>query len=168
MADKNHEGHTGITIGDIASNVETWMASTRPNIILLMAGTNDTAWWSAQNADEIGARHSALIDRIRAARPDAWIFVASIPPQASQIIQPNNIDRAVLTQQLDTVIRRNVEARAAAGQHVRFVDVNSVLTAADLYDGIHPTEAAHAKVARQFLESIRAALGPTSPLATGK
>jgi lysophospholipase L1-like esterase len=162
VADKHHEGHTGLTIGDITNNVDAWMASTRPNIILLMAGTNDTAWWSAQNADQIGTRHSALIDHIRAARPDAWIFVASIPPQASAIIQPDNIDRAVLTQQLDAVIRRDVEARAAAGQRVRFVDVNSVLTIADLYDGIHPTEAAHAKVARKFLEGIRAALRPTS------
>lgn len=162
VADKKHEGHAGLTIGDIANSVDAWMASARPNIILLMAGTNDTAWWSAQNADEIGARHSALIDRIRAARPDAWIFVASVPPQAPAIIQPNNVDRAVLTQQLDTVIRRNVEARAAAGQHVRFVDVNSVLKTADLYDGIHPTEAAHARVAQQFLESIRAELGPAS------
>ena len=78
------------------------------------------------------------------------------------MIEPNKIDRAVLTQQLDTVIRRNTEVRAAAGQHVRFVDVNSVLKTADLYDGIHPTEAAHAKVAQKFLESIRAALGPAS------
>jgi lysophospholipase L1-like esterase len=132
-----------------------------------MAGTNDTAWWTAQNADQIGARHSALIDQIRKARPDAWIFVASLPPQASAIIQPNNIDRAVLTQQLDAVIRSNVATRVAAGQHVRFVDVNAVLTTADLYDGIHPTEAAHAKVAREFLESIRAALGSASIPPTG-
>jgi len=55
-----------------------------------------------------------------------------------------------------------VDARAAAGQSVRFVDVNSVLTTADLYDGIHPTEAAHAKVAQKFLDGIRAALGPAS------
>jgi len=53
-----------------------------------------------------------------------------------------------------------VAARVAAGQRVRFVDVNSVLTTADLYDGIHPTEAAHAKIAQMFLDAIRAALGP--------
>jgi hypothetical protein len=52
-----------------------------------------------------------------------------------------------------------VDARTAAGQRVRFVDVNSVLTTADLYDGIHPTEAAHAKVAQKFLDAVRAALG---------
>jgi lysophospholipase L1-like esterase len=159
VADKDHEGHPGFNISDIAGSVNAWMASTQPNIILLMIGTNDTAWWSAANADEIGARHDALVEQLRTARPNAWIFVASIAPQASAIIQPNNIDRAVLTQQLNAVIKTNVDARTAAGQHVRFVDVNSVLTTADLYDGIHPTEAAHAKVAQKFLDAVRAALG---------
>ena len=159
VADKDHEGHSGLTIGGIAGSVNAWMATTQPNIILLMIGTNDTAWWTAENADQIGARHNALIDQLRAVRPSAWIFVASIPPQASAIIQPNNIDRAVLTQQLNAVIHSNVDARAAAGQRVRFVDVNSVLTTADLYDGIHPTEAAHAKVAQKLLDAVRAALG---------
>ena len=162
VADKDHEGHPGLTIGGIAGSVNAWMASTQPNIILLMIGTNDTAWWTAENADQIGARHNALISQLQTARPGAWIFVASIPPQAPAIIQPNNIDRAVLTQQLNAVIRSNVDARAAASQRVRFVDVNSVLTTADLYDGIHPTEAAHAKVAQKFLDAVRAALGSAS------
>ena len=162
VADKDHEGHSNLKIGDIASSANAWMASTQPSIILLMIGTNDTAWWTAENADQIGARHNALIEQLRTVRPNAWIFVASIPPQASAIIQPNNIDRAALTRQLNIVIHRNVDARAAAGQRVRFVDVNSVLTTADLYDGIHPTEAAHAKVAQNFLDAVRAALGSAS------
>jgi phospholipase/lecithinase/hemolysin len=69
------------------------------------------------------------------------------------------VDRAVLTQQFNAVVRSNVNARTTAGQRVRFVDVNSALTTADLYDGIHPTEAAHAKIALKFLGAIRAALG---------
>jgi lysophospholipase L1-like esterase len=159
VVDKDHEGHSGFTIADIAGSVNAWMASTQPDIILLMIGTNDTAWWTAENADQIGARHDALIEQLRTARPNASIFVASIPPQSSAIIQPNNVDRAALTQQLNEVIKSNVEARVALGQRVRFVDVNSALTTADLYDGIHPTEAAHAMVAQKFLEAIRAALG---------
>jgi lysophospholipase L1-like esterase len=162
VAEKRHEGHPRLTIGDIAGSINAWMASAQPSIILLMAGTNDTAWWTAENAGQIGARHNALIEQLRSARPTAWIFVASIPPQSSAIIQPNNIDRAALTQQLNAVIRKNVDARVAAGQRVRFVDVNSVLTTADLYDGIHPTEAAHAKVAQKFLDAVRAALGSAS------
>ena len=166
VADKDHEGHSGFNIGNIASNINAWTSATQPNIVLLMIGTNDTAWWTAENADQIGARHNALIDQIKTARPNAWIFVASIPPQTSNNVPPNNVDRAVLTQQFNAVIRKNVEARAAAGQRVRFVDVNSVLTTADLYDGIHPTEAAHAKVAQKFLDVIRATLGASTTTST--
>ncbi len=170
VADKDHEGHPGFNIDNIASSVNGWTATTQPNIILLMTGTNDTAWWSAKNADEIGVGHNALIDQLMLARPGVWIFVASIPPQTSSIILPNNVDRAVLAQQFNAVIRKNVTARTAAGQRVRFVDINSVLTTADLYDGIHPTEAAHGKVAQKFLTEIRAALSvpvtTPSPLPT--
>ncbi|MBI3188374.1 MAG: cellulase family glycosylhydrolase [Gammaproteobacteria bacterium] len=162
IADTDHEGHSGFTIGNIASSVNGWLATTQPNIITLMIGTNDTAWWTGETAAQIGARHNALIDQIRAARPNAWLFVASIPPQSSAIIQPNNVDRAVLTQQLNTVIQGNVSARSKAGERVRFVDVNSVLTTADLYDGIHPSEAAHARIAQKFLDEIRVALGSAS------
>lgn len=159
VADKDHEGHSGFTIAGIAGSVNAWMASTQPDIILLMIGTNDIAWGAAENAGQIGARHNALIEQLRTTRPNASIFVASIPPQSSTIIEPIHIDRAALTQQLNDVIKSNVEARVALGQRVRFVDVNSALTTADLYDGIHPTEAAHAMVAQKFLEAIRAALG---------
>jgi lysophospholipase L1-like esterase len=168
VADKDHEGHPGFAIGDIANSVNAWLASTQPNVILLMIGTNDTAWWTNEDAAEIGARHNALIGQLQAARPNAWIFVASIPPQSSVLIHgkpdgsatTTSVDRAMLTQEFNAVIRSNVDARTAAGQQVRFVDVNSVLTTADLYDGIHPTEAAHAKVAQIFLDGIRAALVP--------
>jgi len=163
VADKEHEGHSGFTIDNIASNVDGWLAGAQPNMVLLMAGTNDTAWWTAETAEQIGARHNALIERIRTARPNAWIFVASIPPQSSALIAPNQVDRATLTSQFNAVVRRNVDARMAAGQRVRFVDVHSALAVADLYDGIHPTEAAHARVAQKFLESIRATLGTSSP-----
>ena len=173
VADKDHEGHPGFAIGDIANSVNAWLASTQPNIILLMIGTNDTAWWTNEDGTEIGARHNALIDQLQAARPDAWIFVASIPPQTSVLIHgkpdgnatTTSVDRAVLTQDFNTAIRANVAVRVAAGQRVRFVDVNSVLTTADLYDGIHPTEAAHAKVAQIFLDEVRSVLGfaPTPP-----
>jgi len=162
IADTDHEGRSGFTIGNIASSVNAWLTSTQPNIITLMIGTNDTAWWTGETADQIGARHNALIDQLKAARPNAWIFVASIPPQSSAIIQPNNVDRAVLTQQLNTVIKGNVSARSKSGERVRFVDVNSVLTTADLYDGIHPSEDAHAKIAQKFLDEIRVALGSAS------
>ena len=154
VADKRHEGHPGKTIDDVAKEVKGWLNAYQPDIVLLMIGTNDVAWWTFENGKQTGARHDALIGQIRAARPNAWILVASIPPVSSALIEPNKVDRAVLVQQFNAAIRANVQARQAAGQRVPFVDVNAALSTADLYDGVHPTEAAHAKVAQKWLDAL--------------
>jgi lysophospholipase L1-like esterase len=154
VAAKDHEGHPGYSIGDMARDVKAWLSTSQPDIILLMIGTNDVAWWTTENGVQVGARHDALIGQIQAVRPNAWIFVASIPPESSSIILPNKVDRVTLAQQLNAAIRANVQARQSAGQKIRFVDVNSVLTPNDLYDGIHPTEAAHARIAQKWLDAL--------------
>jgi lysophospholipase L1-like esterase len=38
--------------------------------------------------------------------------------------------------------------------HARLADIYSVLTVADLYDGVHPTQDAHAKVAAAFYATL--------------
>jgi lysophospholipase L1-like esterase len=164
VVDKQHEGHGGLGIRDIAREVRPWLAASKPKIILVMIGTNDTAWWTNESGVEIGGRHNALIGQLHAARPNAWIFVASIPPQSAKMIhgKPNGgtVDRAILTRQFNAAIRANVYARAAAGQPVHFVDVYAGLTMADLSaDGVHPSEAGYAKIAQLFLDAIRASLG---------
>jgi hypothetical protein len=77
------------------------------------------------------------------------------------------VERAVLTRDFNAAVKKNVEARVAANEPVRFVDVNSALTIDDLdsepNNGVHPKDpCAYSKVAMKFLEAIRAALGITS------
>lgn len=167
VADKDHEGHGGLTIGGIAAEVNGWLASTQPDIILLMIGTNDTAWWTNDTAEQHAANHNALVAQLRQQRPNAWIFVASIPPQTSKMIhgRPDGtlVDRAILTRDFNVIVKSNVDARIAAGERVRFVDVHSALTVEDLVqtpeDGVHPKDpAAYAKIAAKFLQAVRAAL----------
>jgi lysophospholipase L1-like esterase len=161
--DHDHEGHPGFTIGDIASNVDAWLAAATPDYILLMIGTNDIAWWSADDAVTIGTRHLALMDQIMADRPNAKLIVASIPPITSAIIQPNNVDRAQLGRDLNVQIQANVATRAAQGKPVYFADVYSVLTTADLYDGVHPTEAAHARVGDMWFSVLAPLVSCSAP-----
>ncbi|MGH3730764.1 MAG: GDSL-type esterase/lipase family protein, partial [Micromonosporaceae bacterium] len=67
MGDNNHEGHSGFRIDQLSANVSRWMAVYKPQIVLLMAGTNDIAQrYDLPNAPR---RLSAMIDKIRAARP---------------------------------------------------------------------------------------------------
>ncbi len=163
-ADKDHEGHPGFTIGDISTNADAWLASAQPDFVLLMIGTNDIAWWSAETAQQIGARHAALIDQIFADRPDAWVIVASIPPITSQTIAPNSVDRAQLGRDLNAQIEANVASRQAAGKRIRFADVYSVLSTAELYDGVHPTQAAHAKVSQVWFDALAPLVNCAAPM----
>jgi lysophospholipase L1-like esterase len=166
-SDKEHEGHSGFTIGNIASQVDGWLAGYTPDYILLMIGTNDVAWWTAESGSQIADRYAALVDQILAKRPNAWVIAASIPPMTSKTIAPNNIDRAQLARDLNAGIKSRMASRQAAGKRVRFADVHAVLQLSDLYDGVHPSQAAHAKVATAFLGALSPVTACTAPTTCG-
>ena len=51
--------------------------------------------------------------------------------------------------------RGSSELRAALKlTAIRYADVYSVLTLSDLYDGVHPTQAAHAKIATVWTQAL--------------
>jgi len=156
--DKDHEGHSGFSIGDIARDANPWLAAQTPDIVLLMIGTNDVAWWSVRSADETAADHAALINQIRAARPNAWIVVGSIAPLSTAELPPLNRERAAFGREFNAAVRSRVDARIAAGEKVRYADIYARLTVADLYDGVHPTQVAHDKGADAWYGALEAIL----------
>jgi lysophospholipase L1-like esterase len=165
VADHDHEGHPGFTIGDISSHLDSWLASSQPDYVLLMIGTNDIAWWTAETGAQIADRHALLVEKILADRPNVWVIVATIPPITPGIIAPNSVDRAQLGRDLNDGIKTRMEAKQAAGEHVRLADVYSALTVSDLYDGVHPTQVAHAKVAAAFFAALSPVTTCTTPAA---
>ena len=156
---KNHEGHPGFTIGDVAKSTDGWIAAAPPHYVLMLIGTNDIAWWYAGTAAEVADAHAALLDRILADAPDAWVVVGSLPPQSSVIVEPNKYDRAVFATTVNTEIKKRIDVRIAAGKKVRFADVNAALTVADLRDGIHPTTAGYAKLADVWFRALKPIAG---------
>src|SRR4051794_8266874 len=74
--DLDNEGHGGWTIRQIAARVDGWLATYQPDVVLLHIGTNDLAF--DDDVAHAPERLSALVDRIRAARPSAEIFVQKI------------------------------------------------------------------------------------------
>jgi lysophospholipase L1-like esterase len=153
--DRDHEGHPGFTLGNIASSADGWLSSAKPTHVLLMAGTNDVAWWCAQTASQVADQSGALIDQILQDLPGAWVIVATIPPLSSGVIQPNNVDRAKLASDYDAELRKRVQVRIDAGKPVRLADVGKALTVGDLYDGVHPTEAAADKAAQVWFDALK-------------
>ncbi|KAJ6529233.1 SGNH hydrolase-type esterase domain-containing protein [Mycena capillaripes] len=148
MLDNDNEGHIGAIIQQIAQSATNALAlPARPNVVLLMAGTNDIL--DNINATAI-AQISTLMDTIFTTCPDAALIVATLTPltttaQAQAGVGPFN---QALTQLVNT--------RAAAGQHILLASMASVL-ASDLIDGIHPTDAGYVKMANAWFPVIQQA-----------
>src|SRR5512143_1579034 len=79
LPDKNHEGHSGWRIDQLDSNINGWMDTYKPRIVLIHIGTNDIT----QNYDLANApnRLGGLVDKICAKLPSGGkVYVAKVVP----------------------------------------------------------------------------------------
>jgi len=148
MADADNEGHRGLRIDQIAALTDSSLATYKPNVVTLMAGTNDMV--QAFQESTAPARISALVDRIVADDPSATVLVANL-------IVGTRARLAAGAPAFNATIPAMVQSKQAAGKHVEFVNT-SALTASDLaFDGIHPLDSGYQKIADAFDAGIRAA-----------
>ncbi|QBY10389.1 SGNH hydrolase [Deinococcus metallilatus] len=154
LPDRDHEGHSGWRIDELAAQVNTWLDQQQPATTLLMIGTNDII----QNRDPANApkRLGALLDQMSARRPGMLILVATLPPLAEA-----GQNRWV--GQYNAALPEVVRSRAAQGQKVTLVDVNAALSVADLADGVHPNSTGYSKLANVWYQALRSTPGALSP-----
>ena len=154
--DKDHQGHPGHRIDELHhgddegthTGVSGWFAANPPQLVLLMIGTNDIL--QNVNVSTAPNRLSALIDRIIELRPTARVFVASIPPLVGAYASLNSKVVAY-----NAAVRDLVDAKAAGGRSVRFVDVYPALGPGDFgSDGVHPNRAGHDKIAKVWAGAL--------------
>ncbi len=143
LGDKNHEGHSGWTISQIDTNINGWMDTYKPKIVLLHIGTNDIG----QNLDLANApnRLSALIDKICAKLPAGGkLYVATLVPLSGQDAKINSYNSA---------IPGIVQSKVSAGKPVYVVSMSGV-TLGDLADGVHPNRTGYDKMADAWFAAI--------------
>ncbi|WP_216328905.1 DUF4038 domain-containing protein [Deinococcus aestuarii] len=160
LADRDHEGHSGWRIDELAAQVDGWLDRAQPDVVLLMIGTNDII----QNRDltRAPARLGALLDQISARRPSARVLVSSLPP-----LQNPDENRRVAA--YNAALPALVASRAAQGKKISFVNVGATLTLADLADGVHPTAGGYGKLAARWDEALRRTPGALQvPKASGQ
>ena len=136
--DRDHAGHEGWTIAQVHAGLRSWLPRHRPDVILLMVGTNDL-WWGA-DSDHAPERLAELLDDVSRRAPDVEILVAAIPPFADR-----ELDRRAVA--FNMAVREIVDGRRAAGRRLSFVDGHGALDASDLADGVHPNERGYEKLA---------------------
>ncbi len=146
LGDKDHEGHRGFRIDQIAALVNDWLDTQQPDIIPLMIGTNDMSW--NKSLSTAPDRLSALIDQITTRVPNAQLLVASIPPLGTSTTNNQNV------KSFNSSIPGIVNSKVAQGKKVSFVNVYNSLAPSDLADGVHPTAKGYRQIADAWYEPI--------------
>lgn len=152
LGDKDHEGHSGWRIDELADGTTPWLLAYRPQVVLLLIGTNDMT----QNFDVSGApsRLSALVDQIRTAVPDASIVVSSLP-------RNSNAATLARIQEYNAQIPGIV---ASKGSKVSFVNAFAAIEPTHLAaDGTHLTHNGYGKLATVWYPPVHALLDVLAP-----
>lgn len=145
MKNNHHEGHKGFPIGPVG-NTGTPNYALRPNIVLLLAGTNDIVF----NINVAGAPDALanVIDEIVAACPDAVVLVGTVPALRDE-------GRAKKAGVFNGLLPGLVGGKAREGKKVMLVDMGGVQGVhVDAEDGIHPTDAGYAIIAKAWFGGI--------------
>lgn len=155
--DGDHVSEPGASIAVIGENWASASSSVSPDVVLLMAGTNDQLGITADQEPEPAAQAlGQLIDRILGDAPEATVVVAKLPPLGTGFLvgagRPERIEA------YNALIPGIVDTRRAAGKAVIVADL-STLDASLLGDGIHPTDmAGYDAMARLWLPAVLEAL----------
>ena len=145
LPDRNHEGHSGWRIDQIHEQIAGWLQITRPDIILLLIGTNDIA--QGYKIETAPDRLDRLVEDIFKVVPQVQLFVGSIPP----IGEPALNQRTIAYNQ---TVKALVQRRQEAGDQINFVDFYYALGLDDLPDGVHPNREGFRKIARAWEKAI--------------
>ncbi|MDJ0571898.1 MAG: GDSL-type esterase/lipase family protein [Pleurocapsa sp. MO_192.B19] len=149
LDDAQHEGHPGFTVDQLTALVEDGLLSSyQPDIVLLMAGTNDILSRS-DNAAQVIDDLDHLIDRLTDELPDVQILVSSLAP-----IDPANRGqrRANIDQEVNALIPELVEQK---GSQVTYVNAGGSLEVNDLVaDGIHPNRAGYREIGNAWYDAL--------------
>ena len=155
-----HEGHSGFNIDNtqgrmgVSQYFPERITTYKPNIVLLMIGTNDVDTGVTDAAVRLGV----FMDTILNADPKLLLVVAKIVPQ--QTMMPDTLNMKI--QDYNAAITGLVNTRVDAGKHVAMVDMYGAFVAnpnfsmAYLADRLHPTAAGFGVMADVWY----AAIGP--------
>jgi lysophospholipase L1-like esterase len=153
LAYPNHEGHSGYRIDQIDDPYFlSWVNSVpRPDIILLLIGTNDIG----QDYDPTNAinRLDALISHITSDCPNAKLIVANLIPRSDT--NDNNMINTLFNPFVPGVVAKH----AANGEQVYFWDLHAAIAVTDT-DGLHPLPEGYLKIGNQWFDAINSLYSP--------
>jgi lysophospholipase L1-like esterase len=151
LTDREHEGHPGWRIRQIAAHVVDWLQTYKPRVVLLQIGTNDIVYHDAMDAAPDRLR--SLILQIHETLPNTTIIVAQITPLRNAVLNSQ-----VITYNL--AIPSVVQGLTIQGLPVRYVDMYHAVPVSDLEDGIHPNDSGYNAMAGVWYSALHSLLTP--------
>jgi len=158
-SDMNHAGYSGYAIADIPNqrsgiyNFSDWLMQEYPaDVVMLQIGTNDILSSALDGMDE---RLELLVNTILTYIPEGGLlYVSTIPYMDADV---TNYTDAYTVEEMDKAvddynaqIREIVSRKQAEGKPIAQADINSVLTKADLLDGVHPSATGYEKMGQYW------------------
>ena len=125
-----HEGHSGYFTSQILTDLLRYLDNWKPDVVLLMIGTNDCA-----TGDITGAANNLalILDVIHRWRFKCWINVANCPQNTNSTINTN-------INTYNALIPGIVSARTSVGRRIRASVAGQQCGSGNLGgDGTHPT-----------------------------
>ncbi|KAL8692502.1 MAG: hypothetical protein Q9224_003943 [Gallowayella concinna] len=145
MPNNENEGHPGFPIGPVGQTGKPDYAL-HPNIVLLMAGTNDVVF--NINLDTAPITMGKVIDDILSSCPDVALLVAEITP----FLDPA---RAVKRAAFNAALKDLIEARSSTGKQVSLASMDRFTTQyLNVTDGIHPTDDGYKLLATVWYDAV--------------
>jgi lysophospholipase L1-like esterase len=149
MTDNYNEGHPGATVSEIAVFANLSLDE-MPNIVLLMAGTNDM--YTDANATAAPGQLGGLIDQIAEQCPHSTVLVAEIPPIGALF---NGSEARV--EVYNAAIPGIVASRVSEGKHVIAVNMSSYVALSDMHDALHPNNRGYSLMAQAWYAGLQQA-----------
>ncbi len=142
------EGHGGYLVTDLvgsgshAAELQTWVTSGKPDIVLMHFGTNDV-WGNQRTTAQILNAYGTIVAALRAVNGNVIIFVAQIIP-----LNPSTCPTCDYPKELNAAIPAWAHDVNTPASPIYVVDLHSVFDPASSYapnsaytsDGVHPNQ----------------------------
>ncbi|MCJ1471960.1 hypothetical protein MMC13_000603 [Lambiella insularis] len=150
--DNANEGHPGFTTGEVANVAKKTVPQYKPDVVLILVGTNDAKSKDEKIVTGAPASLGKLIDMVLQDVPDAAVVVSTLPPNADKRVNKN-------IQAYNAAIPEVVSKRASKGKHVLMVDAHKVVEVKELVDGTHPNDKGYDAIAQVMFDGLKKAAG---------
>jgi lysophospholipase L1-like esterase len=137
-----NRGFGGSQYSDLNQYVKRIVIAYHPRAVVIYEGDNDLAPESSKTPESVAKEARTLVQTIRAALPETWIYLISVKPSPSRLSVWPRMKEA----------NRLIQDFAATQEHVQYIDVASAMfdskgnLRADLFveDGLHPNPKCYA------------------------